>query len=207
MRDIYLLTGVFLFAFSSLKAQTVLEFTIDQSPLLVANAGLDKTILIGTNTTLGGAPTATGGSGVYTYSWSPAEGLSQTNIANPVANPLRTTTYMLTVNDGKKCSITSSTVITVNSTLGVPDVEDEINLKIFPNPSNGNFLITSEKSLSNDTILIEVFNAIGMIIHSETVSEVDKLNKAVNLSNVSSGLYFLKLSGSELNIFKAIMIQ
>lgn len=207
MRDIYLLTGVFLFAFSSLKAQTVLEFTIDQSPLLVANAGLDKTILIGTNTTLGGTPTATGGSGVYTYSWSPAEGLSQTNIANPVANPLRTTTYMLTVNDGKKCSITSSTVITVNSTLGVPDVEDEINLKIFPNPSNGNFLITSEKSLSNDTILIEVFNAIGMIIHSETVSEVDKLNKAVNLSNVSSGLYFLKLSGSELNIFKAIMIQ
>lgn len=195
MRDIYLLTGVFLFAFSSLKAQTVLEFTIDQSPLLVANAGLDKAILIGSNTTLGGAPSAIGGSGIYTYSWSPAEGLNQTNIANPVANPLRTTAYTLTVNDGKKCSVTSSTVITVNSTLGVPEVNDEINLRIFPNPSNGSFLITSEKSLSNDTILIEVFNAVGMLIHSESISEVDKLNKAINLSNASSGLYFLRLSG------------
>ncbi len=43
---------------------------------------------------------ASGGSGAYTYSWTPATGLSNPNIANPVANPTETTTYTVTVSDG-----------------------------------------------------------------------------------------------------------
>lgn len=36
----------------------------------------------------------------YTYSWTPATGLSSTNIHNPLANPTVTTTYYITVNPG-----------------------------------------------------------------------------------------------------------
>lgn len=43
---------------------------------------------------------ASGGSGSYTYSWAPAAGLSNPNIANPIATPETTTTYTVTVNDG-----------------------------------------------------------------------------------------------------------
>lgn len=207
MRDFYLLLGVILLGFSPLKAQTILQFTINQSPELLANAGSDKAISKGSNTILGGAPTASGGSVVYTYLWTPAEGLSNTTIANPIASPLQTTTYTLTLNDGKKCTKTSSTVITVNS-LGIQDVEAEKNLRIFPNPNNGSFLITSEKSLSDGNVLIEVFNINGMLIYSENISENwNKWNKAIILPHKSSGIYLLKLSGSKLNIFKTIMIQ
>ncbi len=59
----------------------------------VANAGSDVAICKGASTTLDG-------SGGGTYSWSPAYGLSATNIANPVANPGVTTTYTLTVING-----------------------------------------------------------------------------------------------------------
>lgn len=38
-------------------------------------------------------------SGGATYSWSPATGLSATNIADPVASPAQTTTYTVTVSD------------------------------------------------------------------------------------------------------------
>lgn len=41
-----------------------------------------------------------GGSGNYTYSWTPATGLNNPTIADPVASPLSTTTYTVTVNDG-----------------------------------------------------------------------------------------------------------
>lgn len=207
MRDLYLLAGALLFGISSLKAQTVLEYTINQAPILVANAGIDKTILKGGQTILGGAPTATGGSGIYIYLWTPSQGLNQANIANPIASPLNTTTYTLTLNDGKKCSIISSTLITVNSTLGVEDMKDEIYLQIFPNPNKGSFVIMSGKSIGAGKVLIEVFNAAGMLVYSESVSELKKTSKTINLPNVSTGLYLLRLSGSELNISKTLLIQ
>jgi hypothetical protein len=56
--------------------------------------------------------TVTGGTPGYTYSWSPAAGLSNSGIANPVANPAVTTIYTLTVTDSKGCQRSLS--ITVN---------------------------------------------------------------------------------------------
>ena len=53
------------------------------------------------------------GSGGGTYSWSPVDGLSNPNIANPVANPEVTTTYTLTVTNGI-CVKTDKVVVTVN---------------------------------------------------------------------------------------------
>jgi len=73
-----------------------------------ANAGPDVTICNGKSSTLN----ATGG---LTYLWSPATGLNNTVIANPVAKPTSTTTYIVTVDNGLGCGTTTDTVIvTVN---------------------------------------------------------------------------------------------
>ncbi|QLH46273.1 MAG: hypothetical protein HWD58_11960 [Bacteroidota bacterium] len=47
-----------------------------------------------------------------TYNWSPAIGLSATNIAQPSANPTSTTSYTVTVTAANGC--TSTDVVTVN---------------------------------------------------------------------------------------------
>jgi gliding motility-associated-like protein len=75
-------------------------------PSLVANAGTDNTISLGDSYTLNGQ----GGS---IYSWLPATGLSNPNIFNPVATPVITTTYELTVADINGCSDVDSMTITV----------------------------------------------------------------------------------------------
>ncbi len=54
-----------------------------------------------TTTVTGGEPDYLGD---YKYSWSPAAGLSDSSIAEPVANPLVTTTYTLTVTDSNNCT-------------------------------------------------------------------------------------------------------
>lgn len=59
---------------------------------------------------------AGGGTGNFTYSWSPATGLSATNIANPTASPAQTTTYTCQVNDGQTTQTVSVTV-TVNDVI------------------------------------------------------------------------------------------
>lgn len=51
---------------------------------------------------------ARNGKGTITYSWSPTEGLSDSTIAQPIAKPLRTTTYILTARDSFNCEVSTS---------------------------------------------------------------------------------------------------
>ncbi|MBZ4035366.1 T9SS type A sorting domain-containing protein [Flavobacterium sp. 17A] len=206
MKKKYFLLLLFLFVILSVESQTKLQFSINQAPVLKVDAGSSKTILPGTSTVLGGSPSASGGNGNYSYLWAPSEGLSQTNVANPVANPLKTTQYTLTVNDGKKCSTNVSVTITVSSNLGTEEMQDESGLVLYPNPSTGSFSIKSEKSLSSGPILIEIYNVLGSLVFSETILDGNKLNKTITLPNKSSGVYYVKLTGNGLNISKPVII-
>ncbi len=82
-----------------------LTLTVNNAPS--ANAGPDTSFCVGSSLGLN----ATGGG---TYSWSPAGGLSSSTIANPVANPAITTTYILTVTLPGGCTAKDTVVVAVN---------------------------------------------------------------------------------------------
>lgn len=84
--------------------------TVNTNP--VADAGLDQTLCLGETATIGGSPTGPAGS---SYLWDNAISLSAANVANPIATPIITTTYSVTVTDGNGCSAVDQVVITVNS--------------------------------------------------------------------------------------------
>jgi uncharacterized repeat protein (TIGR01451 family) len=81
---------------------------------LVADAGADQSICLGNSILLDGS--ATGGTSPYTFSWSPATGLSSPNIPNPYANPTTTTTYTLWVSDAASNTSSATVTISVNPT-------------------------------------------------------------------------------------------
>lgn len=86
----------------------------------VANAGDDKIICTGGSTTIGGTPAASGGAGgPYTFSWTPADGLNQTNVANPTASPTTTKIYTLTVTENST-GLTDTDEVTVTVTSSPP---------------------------------------------------------------------------------------
>jgi hypothetical protein len=86
--------------------------TVNSKPTV--NAGTDKTICLDSTVTLGGSPTATGGTSPYTYTWAPATDLSSSTVANPAATPGITTTFTVTVTDNNGCSNTDAVLVTVN---------------------------------------------------------------------------------------------
>lgn len=73
-------------------------------PDLIVSAGPDKIICDNLksmqSTVIGGTPTAQGGNNTFTYSWSPGTHLDDPAIANPIASPPSTTTYVVTVTSG-----------------------------------------------------------------------------------------------------------
>ncbi len=76
------------------------------NPIPVSDAGSDITVCQGDVTQLNGT-------GAMFYQWTPAAGLDDPNIQNPMASPATTTTYTLTVTDDFGCSDTSSITVTV----------------------------------------------------------------------------------------------
>lgn len=79
--------------------------TVNQLPTPTISVG-DDSLCIGTSTNI----VATGG---VQYDWTPSAGLSDPQIANPIATPTATTDYTVLVTDANGCQNTTSQLITV----------------------------------------------------------------------------------------------
>ncbi|UOQ64845.1 PKD-like domain-containing protein [Hymenobacter volaticus] len=88
---------------------------ITVNPAAVANAGADRALCSGDQTTLG-STSLTG----YTYAWNPATGLSSATVTQPVFSQTNTgttpqiLTYILTATTAQGCVSTSTVRVTVN---------------------------------------------------------------------------------------------
>jgi len=80
---------------------------------------------------------------------------------------------------------------------------NENEIIIAPNPSNGDFNILQSKSSGDGKI--EIFNAVGRIVYLKEIVNSDIT--AVNLENVSSGIYFVKVNFRENSYNRKILIQ
>ncbi|MEQ9440922.1 MAG: PKD-like domain-containing protein [Cyclobacteriaceae bacterium] len=89
------------------------KLTINSYQLPTAHAGSDDTICEGSSVTLGDIPSATGGSGSYTYAWTPAVGLDDPTLANPTATPAFTRTYTLKVTDTNTNCVSAIDEVTI----------------------------------------------------------------------------------------------
>ncbi len=91
----------------------------------------------------------TGGTGNYTYQWTPSESLDQSDIPNPVATPDVTTTYTVTVSDGNSTAIATVTV-TVNEAPDAPVITQEGD-KLVSNYNTGNQWYDSQGAIDGAT--------------------------------------------------------
>lgn len=104
------------------------------------NAGPDISIFATTSTTIGGNPAVPPG---LSPSWSPGRELNDSSLANPLASPPNTTTYILTTVDTNGCIASDTMILTVLPEISFPngftpnadgtnDVWQIDNIQLFP---------------------------------------------------------------------------
>lgn len=140
-------------------------------PAPAASTGFDnKTICQGESIALN----STGGN---SYLWSPAAGLSSSIIADPIAKPEATTTYIVVVQNETTC--TDSATITINVITAPtadagPDKDiiegQSIQLSAASNGSNNNYKWFPDKYISNTDSLRPGINPINDITYYLTVT-------------------------------------
>lgn len=142
---------------------------------------------------------ASGGTAPYTYAWSPAGGTGAT------ANGLAPGTYTVTVTDNNGCTQTAT--VTVAAASGLAETEDSDKLNVFPNPSNGQFYVTSDINYSGEVVL-EVMDMNGKVISvSNHVINNSFSNTSVHITNVAPGNYLLRFTAGEQVFMRKLVIK
>ncbi len=117
-------TGVFTINYLFTASNTgctyskTLQVIVNPTPV-VSVPGAELTLLEGGQVNLNAKATIT--SGTMTYKWSPAIGLNQDNILNPIANPANDILYTLTATSDKYCSATTQVLVKVLKSPVVPN--------------------------------------------------------------------------------------
>lgn len=82
---------------STKKLDARIDFHQSRQIFVFSNSSLFSSVIAGPDVTIcSGQSTQLTASGAQSYSWSPSTGLNNTTIANPIASPSSTTTYIVT---------------------------------------------------------------------------------------------------------------
>lgn len=92
----------------------------------------------------------------------------------------------------------------VNCFVGVSELSQETNLSVYPNPTTGITTVIVELSLNTES-QIEIYNLSGSLVQSERLIVTSGDTKQqIDISNLPSGVYLLKVSSN--NISKTIKL-
>ncbi len=91
-----------------------------------------------------------------------------------------------------------------NCTLGVNYYENEDMIKIYPNPSNGQINIRINQFTGK--VNLQVVDLNGRVVYSLNNTDFN-IEKTINLSHLQSGMYIVKIDGSELKYTKKIILN
>lgn len=98
---------------------------------------------------------------------------------------------------------TNSLQVNANTT-GIEENKIETNLAVYPNPSNGMFILEIGNSQYNDNYEIIVLNVNGETIYQ---SSIQNQKTSIDLSSQSKGNYFVKVTDGITTLTKKILIR
>lgn len=121
--------------------------------------------------------------GTNTYTWSGGGSSSVT-----VVSPTTTANYTVTASNGYNTCNTAIT-LTVNTCVGINEMNVANGISIYPNPNNGKFTVQIENETSNTELIL--YNSLGQKVFRENVIQ-GKNN--IDLDSVPKGFYYAVLA-------------
>jgi hypothetical protein len=153
--------------------------------------GPDTAIEIGTAFILDAGP------GFVSYLWSTSDQTQQLTVYGP-------DTFCVEVTDANGCIATDCAVIDffvgVNEQIG----NDVFNL--YPNPATENVNIAFAEKMKN--AIVSIVDVSGKIIFSAHISNIDAgTSKSINTSDLSSGVYFVRISSDGGQVYGKLVVE
>ena len=102
--------------------------------------------------------------------------------------------YSVLITDSNGCMVVQT--VLVNSTVGIVSTDFQSSIKVYPNPSKGDFSIEIN-SLGNHYTL-KIMNPVGKLIYNESIElPIGKNLIPVAMDNSREGLYFIQIISND----------
>ena len=133
-----------------------------------------------------------GGDGNLTYDWGSAG-------SNDYIFGLSAGSYTVTVTDGSGCVATATAI--VSEPLSIGELDNSIELLLYPNPNNGTFVVSISKEGNYNVV---VRNVIGQT--KENV-DLNGTNKEISLNSIEAGIYFVTIKSEGFEKTEKIIVR
>lgn len=141
-----------------------------------------------------------------TITWDFGNGQTGTGLT-PVAQFMEAGTYEVTMTITNDCGdrvITNE--VEVMSTSAV-EVLNNMNLRVFPNPNTGNFALLIENADANQ-LTLELTDLRGVVLQKMALNNLSgTIQQDFNQLDLSSGVYFLKITEEDKSIVKKVVVN
>ncbi len=142
--------------------------------------------------------------GAYQWIFNDTANVSGGNIKS--VKPTRSGNYKVVVTDGFGCSRTSANFNYTVTAINTVDPQ-EIKLSVSPNPNSGIFQLSFEV-LKRSDLSIELVNVSGQRVYLQTAANfIGKFNQKINIQNLSSAFYLLKIQHDKKTYIQKILVQ
>ena len=120
--------------------------------------------------------------------------------------PTKSGSYKVIVYDAFGCQLTSNT-INVTITALTEQMAEEIKLRVSPNPNKGRFNLSFQVTTKSD-LWIDILDATGNKVFTANQADfIGSYSKEINLNQVSSSLYVVRIQHNKKIYLKKIIIQ
>lgn len=185
---VYTLTGI-----DANNCLLTLPVSVIVNPSPVVTAAANKTLVCR------GQPVTLTAGGASSYTWSANAG-NATSAVTTVVPPLDVTyNYSVTGVDVNGCSASGNVSVKAGLCTGIDEaVALSSGLSIYPNPSNGVFVVKT-----SGAIHLNIINTLGEVVKNLDVTE----SREVFVSGLSSGIYFITGELNGVKVTKKIVIE
>ncbi|MCE3227390.1 MAG: alkaline phosphatase domain protein [Bacteroidetes bacterium] len=116
--------------------------------------------------------------------------------------------YFINKGDNNMVMVNVNVVPPSPVTVGIRDSESEnLIYAVYPNPNNGQFHVRVN-GLKDGDAFIGLFNVVGeLVYHTNGTVSNGELNKEINVEEIASGIYFMKVSTGEKTYTKKMIIS
>jgi len=117
--------------------------------------------------------------------------------------PTVTGNYSVQVTSPEGCQSPMSDTYYI--TVGINEIDNNLFVNVYPNPNNGTLYLSALLENVNE-MYIELFDALGKSVYTNYLKG-DINNRSIDISHLSEGLYFIKLTYNNKNEMGKIMLM